>query len=82
MGIFQRGEPMVLVKKSTIFSIVFFSKVGLEIVLSYGVERKEGFEEDKNVNFLNSKKWVFSKGVNPWFQSKNPQFFLVCFSSK
>ena len=59
---------MVSVKKSTIFSIVFFSKIGLEIVLSYGLERKEGFEDDKNVNFLKSKKWVFSKGVNPWFR--------------
>ena len=73
---------MVSVKKSTIFSIVFFSKIGLEIVLSYGVERKEAFEDDKNVNFFQSKKWVFSKGVNPWSRSKNPQFFLVCFLAK
>ena len=73
---------MVWDKKSTIFSIVFFSKIGLEIVLSYGVERKEAFEDDKNVNFLKSKKWVFSKGVNPWFLLKNAQFFLVCFSAK
>ena len=73
---------MVSVKKSTIFSIVFFSKIGIEIVLTYGVEGKEVFEDDKNVNFLKSKKWVFSKGVNPWFLLKNPQFFLVCFSAK
>ena len=51
---------MVLVKQSTIFSIVFFSKIGLEIMLSYGLERKEAFEDNKNVNFLKSKKWVFS----------------------
>ena len=48
-------------------------------MLSYGLERKEAFGDDKNVNFLNSKKWVFAKGVNP---SKNPQFFLVFFSAK
>ena len=59
---------MVSVKKSTIFSSVFFSKIGLEINLRYGLERKEAFEDDKNVNFLKSKKWVFSKGVNPWFR--------------
>ena len=76
MGIFERGSPMVSVKKSTIFSNVFFSKIGLEIMFSYSLERKEAFEDDKNVNFLKSKKWVFSKGVHPWFQSKNPQFFL------
>ena len=78
-GYFPRGSPMVSVKKSTIFSSVFFSKIGLEIMFSYGLERKEAFEDDKNVNFFKCKKWVFSKGVDPWFRSKNPQFFLVCF---
>ena len=37
---------MVSVKKSTIFSSVFFSIIGLEIMLSYGLERKEAFEDD------------------------------------
>ena len=82
MGIFQRGSPMVSVKKLTIFFSVFFSKRVLEIMFSYGRERKEAFEDNKNVNFFKSKKWVFSKGVHPWFRSKNPQFFLVCFSAK
>ena len=82
MGIFQRGLPMVSLKKSTIFSGVFFSKIGLAIMFSYDLERKKAFEDDKNVNFLNSKKWAFSKGVQPWFRSKNPEFFLVCFSAK
>ena len=54
---------MVSVKKSTNFSSVFFSKIGLEIMLSYGLERKEGFEDDKNVNFLKSKKMgIFLRG--------------------
>ena len=82
MGIFERGSPMVSVKKLTIFASVFFSKIGLEIMFSYGLERKEAFEDDKNVNFFKSKKWVFSKGFHPWFRSKNPQFFPVCFSAK
>ena len=55
-------------KKSTIFSSVFFRKIGLEIMLSYGLERKEAFEDDENVNVLKSQKWVFFKGVNPWFR--------------
>ena len=71
MGIFQRGLPMVSVKKSTIFSGVFFSKIGPEIMFTYGLEGKKTFEDDKNVNFLKSKKWVFSKGVHPWFRSKS-----------
>ena len=73
---------MVSGKKSTIFLSLFFSKIGLEIMFSYGVERKEAFEDDKNVNFFESKKWIFSKGVDPWLQAKNPQFFRVCFSAK
>ena len=60
MGFFQRGSPMVSVKKSTIFFSLFFSKIGFEIMFTYGLERKETFEDDKNVNFLKSKKWVFS----------------------
>ena len=59
---------MVWVKKSTIYSSVFFSKIGFEIMLSYGLARKEAFEDDKNVNFLKSQKWVFSKGVKSWFR--------------
>ena len=73
---------MISVKKLTIFFSVIFSKRVLEIIFSYSLERKEAFEDDKNVNFFKSKKWVFSKGVDPWFRSKNPQFFLVCFSAK
>ena len=46
---------MVSVKKLTIFFSMFFSKIGLE--------RKEAFEDDKNLNFFKCKKWVFSTGV-------------------
>ena len=71
MGIFQRGSPAVSVKKSAIFSSVFFSKIGREIMFSYGLEGKEALEDDKNLNFFKCKKWVFSIGVHPWFQSKS-----------
>ena len=47
---------MVSVKKSTICCSVFFSKIGLEIMLRYGLERKEAFEDDKNMNFVKSQK--------------------------
>ena len=56
MGIFQRGSPMVSVKTSTNFSSVFFSSIGFEIMFTYGLERKKTFDDDKNVNFLKSKK--------------------------
>ena len=51
MGICQRGYSMVLVKKFLIFSSLFLSKIGLEIMLNYGLERKEAFEDNENVNF-------------------------------
>ena len=62
---------MVSVKKSAIFSSVFFSKIGLEIMFSYSLERKEAVEDEKNLNLFKSKKWVFSKGVHLWFRSKS-----------
>ena len=68
MGIFQRGSPIVSVKKSTIFSSVFFIKIDLEIMFSYGLEKKKAFGDDKNLSFFKSKKWIFSKGVHPWFR--------------
>ena len=47
MDIFQRGKPMVSFKKYKIFSSFFFSKAGLEIILSYGLEGKEAFQDKK-----------------------------------
>ena len=47
---------MVSLKKFRFFSIVVFSKLGPEMMLSYGLERKEAFEDDKNVNFSKLKK--------------------------
>ena len=75
MGIFQRGSPMVSVKKSAIFSSVFFSKIGLEIMFSYGLERKEAFEDDKNLNFLSPKNGYFLKGFSHGFSKKIHNFF-------
>ena len=43
------------------------------------LERKNDFLDYKNKKFKKSKYWHFSKGVNPWFSSKNghfPFFFL------
>ena len=51
-GYFPRGSPMVSVKKSTIFSRVFFSKIGLEIMFSYGLERKKALDDQKKFQFF------------------------------
>ena len=71
---------MVSVKNSKIFSRLFFRKIVLKIMLSYGSERKEVFDDDKNVNFVKSeKKWVFSKGKV--FSVKKSKIFASLFFS-
>ena len=39
-------------------------------MLNYGLERKEAFEDDENVNFLNSKTGYLPKGLTPAFGQK------------
>ena len=66
---------MLLVKKSTILSSFVFSKIGLEILLSYGLERKEAFKDDENVNFLNSKNGYLPNGLTHGFGRTIHDFF-------
>ena len=62
-----------------IFQTVFLGKIGHENVLSDILERKNAFQSYKNVKFKKSKNKHFSKGVHPWFWSKNGHFFKVFF---
>ena len=48
-------------------------------MLSSSLERKETFHDDKNVSFVKSKKWVFSKGLTYSFGQKIQNFFLFVF---
>ena len=66
---------MVSVKKSKHFSSLFFSKIVLELMLSYGLERKEAFQDDKNV-FRKGQNWVFFNEVKPWFPAKKNKIFF------
>ena len=43
---------MVSVKISAIFSSGFFSKIDLEIMFRYNLERKKAFEDDENRHFF------------------------------
>ena len=50
--VFAKGvNPWFRSKNPKFFSSVLFGQLRLEIMLGYGLERKEGFENDKNVNF-------------------------------
>ena len=58
-----------------IFTTFFFlGNTGQENVFYDILERKNAFLIYKNNKFKKSKNWHFSKGVNPWFWSKNCHF--------
>ena len=65
---------MVLVKIWPFFNLFFCDNIGQENVFYDILERKNVFLRYKNNNFKKSKNWHFSKGVNPWFWSKNGHF--------
>ena len=62
---------MVLVQKWPFFKLFFLGNIGQENVYYDILEPKNAFLADKNKKFKKSKNWHFSKGVNPWFLSKN-----------
>ena len=62
-------------RKMAIFPCFFFLfNIGQENVFYNIQERKNAFLNYKNRKFKRSKNWNFSKGVNPWFWSKNGHF--------
>ena len=65
---------MVLVQKEPFFQLFFLGNMGQENVFYVILERKDAFLGYKNKKFKKSKYWHFSKGVNPWFWSKNGHF--------
>ena len=71
---------MVLVQKWPFFQLFFLGNIGQENVFYDILERKNAFLGYKNKKFKKSKNWHFSKGVNPWFWSKNSHFFNFLFS--
>ena len=79
---------MVLVQKWPFFELFFLGIIGQENVFYDILERKNAFLGYKNMKFKKSINCVlfkksknshFSKGVNPWFWSKNGHFSnFVC----
>ena len=61
-------------KKWPFFQLLFLGNIGQENVFYDILERKNAFLRYKNNKFKKSKNWDFSKGVNPWFWSKNGHF--------
>ena len=72
---------MVLVKKWRFSNFFFKSNLDQENFFYDILERVNVFLRCKNKESKNSKNWHFSKGVNPWFWSKNGYFVNFFFLS-
>ena len=70
---------MVLVEKWPFFQLFFLGNIGQKIVFYDILERKNAFLGYKNKKSKKSKKWHFSKGVTPWFWSKNGHVSKIFF---
>ena len=70
---------MVLVQKGPFFQLFFLGNIGQENVFYDILERKNAFLSYKNKKLKKSKNWGFSKGINPWFWSKNGHFCIFFF---
>ena len=71
---FKGVNPWVLSKKGHFYNSFFLANIGQENVFYDILERTNAFLGYKNKKFKKSKNWHFSKGVNPWFGSKNGDF--------
>ena len=72
---FSRGvNPWFLSKNGHFSNFVFLGNIGQANVFYDILERKNASLGYKNKNFKKSKNSHFSKGVNPWFWSKNGHF--------
>ena len=67
-------NPWFWSKKWPFFLLPFLSNIGQENVFYDILLRKNASLGFKNKNFKKSKNSHFSKGVNPWFWSKNGHF--------
>ena len=65
---------MVLVQIWPFFQPSFLGDIEQENVFNDILKGKIAFLGYKNKKFEKSKNWHFSKGVNPWFWSKNGHF--------
>ena len=67
----KRVNPWNFSKNGHFSNLFSLSNIGQENVFCDILERKNLFLFYKNKKLKKSKKWHFSKEVNPWFLSKN-----------
>ena len=77
---FSEGvNPWFWSKNGHFFQFLFLGIIGQENVFDDILQRENAFLGYKQKNFKKSKNWHFTKGVNPWFWSKNGHFFNFYF---
>ena len=77
---FSKGvNPWFQFKNGHFFNFLFLDNKGQGNVFYDILERKDAFLGNKNNKIKQSKNYHFSKGVNPWFWSKNALFFNFSF---
>ena len=70
----KRVNPWFWSKNGHFSKLFFLGNIGQENVFYDILERKNASLSSKNKKIKKSKNWHFSKGVNPWFWSKNGHF--------
>ena len=78
---FSKGGNPWFWSKNVHFPTFFLGNIGQENILNDILERENAFLGYKNKMLKKSKNWHYSKGVNPWFWSKNGHFFNFFFLS-
>ena len=77
---FSKGvNPWFWFKNGHFSNFFFLGNIGQENVFYDILEQKNAFLSYKNKKFEESKNSHFSKGVNPWFWSKNCYFYNFSF---
>ena len=76
---FPKGLTHGFRPKMAILQLFFLGNMGRQNVFYDILERKYAFLGYKNKNFKKLQNWHYSKGVNPWFWSKNYHFSLFSF---
>ena len=67
-------DPWFWSKNGHFSNFVFLGNIGQKKVFYDILEQKNAFLGYKNKKFKKKKNWHFSRGVNPWFLSKNGHF--------
>ena len=70
---------MVLVQKLLSYQLFFLRNKGQKSIFYDILEQRNAYLGYKNNKLKKSKNWHFSKGVDPWFWSKNDHFFNFVF---